>query len=69
MKHLYQCELCGSVYDTVEACNECEYSHKAPKRVIGANWHTCGDIRYPEQLVATFEDNEGEQTIVYVRSY
>lgn len=64
---LYQCELCGSQFKTVEEAQECEREHKKNLRVIGKTYSVSEVCGFPEFITVASEDPSFSAIYQYVK--
>lgn len=56
----YRCEICGTIYDTQEACAECEGFHVIPSLIDTCVFHPITskpEFKFPVKINVTMADN------------
>ena len=64
---MYQCELCGRQFKTVEKAQECELEHKKNLRVIGKTYSVSEVCGFPKFITVASEDPSFSAVYSYER--
>lgn len=53
----YKCDLCGTLYTSKLACDECEKQHQIPDKIVRADHRAMKSVPgYPPYIYVKFKD-------------